>query len=193
MNSIDQVFNSYINADNQKIYNLEQQLVMIDILNNSVQTINDSKDAQLSSIKNKLLLSKQLKKYANATNEFNDDSILELSSTIRDGLLHDIQKYKSDIVLAHNLCFRMKESVAELFNHTIIDDTDPNSLIKEFISDLSKELQKKYSLTKNEIMEKSSKKETAEVKKIKKQNTNKKNKNIEDIAVASISTFLRKR
>lgn len=193
MNSIDQVFNSYINADNQKIYNLEQQLVMIDILNNSVQTINDSKDAQLSSIKNKLLLSKQLKKYANATNEFNDDSILELSSTIRDGLLHDIQKYKSDIVLAHNLCFRMKESVAELFNHTIIDDTDPNSLIKEFIPDLSKELQKKYSLTKNEIMEKSSKKETAEVKKIKKQNTNKKNKNIEDIAVASISTFLRKR
>ena len=99
MNSIDQVFNSYINADNQKIYNLEQQLVMIDILNNSVQTINDSKDAQLSSIKNKLLLSKQLKKYANATNEFNDDSILELSSTIRDGLLHDIQKYKSDIVM----------------------------------------------------------------------------------------------
>ena len=78
MNNIDQVFNSYINADNEKIYNLEQQLVMIDILNNSVQTVNDSKDAQLSSIKNKLLLSKDLKKYANITNEFNDDSIIEL-------------------------------------------------------------------------------------------------------------------
>ena len=193
MNNIDQVFNSYINADNEKIYNLEQQLVMIDILNNSVQTVNDSKDAQLSSIKNKLLLSKDLKKYANITNEFNDDSIIELSSTIRDGLLHDINKYKSDIIYAHNICFKMKEAVAELFNHTIIDDTDPNSLIKEFLPDLSKELQKKYALTKNEITEKSSKKETAEVIKTKEQNTNKKTKNIEDIAVASLSTFLRKR
>lgn len=193
MNNIDQVFNSYINADNEKIYNLEQQLVMIDILNNSFQTVNDSKDAQLSSIKNKLLLSKDLKKYANITNEFNDDSIIELSSTIRDGLLHDINKYKSDIIYAHNLCFKMKEAVAELFNHTIIDDTDPNSLIKEFLPDLSKELQKKYALTKNEITEKSSKKETAEVIKTKEQNTNKKTKNIEDIAVASLSTFLRKR
>ena len=87
----------------------------------------------------------------------------------------------------------MKEAVAELFNHTIIDDTDPNSLIKEFLPDLSKELQKKYALTKNEITEKSSKKETAEVIKTKEQNTNKKTKNIEDIAVASLSTFLRKR
>ena len=149
LDNIEQVFNSYINADNEKIYNLEQQLVMIDILNNSIQTINDSKDAQLSSIRNKLLLSKELKKYANVTNEFNDDSILELSSTIRDGLLHDVNKYKADIVCAHNLCFRMKESVAELFNHKIIDDIDPNSLVKEFIPDLSRELQKKYALIKS--------------------------------------------
>ena len=148
MNSIDQVFNSYINADNQKIYNLEQQLVMIDILTNSIQQLNDSKDSQLADIRAKLRLSKELKKYATVTDEFNDENLLELSETIREQLLNDISKYKNDIINAHNLCFKMKTAVAELFNHKITDDINPNSLVKEFVPDLAKELQKKYGLTK---------------------------------------------
>ena len=153
MDNIEQVFNAYINADNEKIYNLEQQLVMIDIFTNSVQTLNDSKDAQLTDIKNKLLLSKDLKKYATVTDEFNDENLLEISSSIREGLLKDINKYKDDIFSAHNICFKMKEAVAELFGHDIKDETNPNNLVKEFVPDLFKELQKKYNLKKFEKKE----------------------------------------
>lgn len=159
MDNIDQVFNSYINADNEKIYKLEQQLVMIDILNNSVQTINDSKGAQLSDLKNKLLLSKDLRKYATVTDEFSDENILELSSSIREGLIKDINKYKNDISSAHNICFKMKEAVAELFGHKITDEVNPNNLVKEFVPDLFKELQKKYNLKKIEKKEKTVNKE----------------------------------
>ena len=154
MNNIDQVFNSYINADNQRIYNLEQQLVMIEILSNSIQALNDSKDTQLSSIRNKLLLSKELKKYATVTEEFNDENILEISSAIREELLKDINRYKNDIICGHSICFKMKETVAELFGHKITDDIDPNSLVKEFVPVLSKKLKNQYSITKNEKKEK---------------------------------------
>lgn len=154
LDNIEQVFNSYINADNEKIYNLEQQLVMIDIFTNAVQTLNDTKDAQLTDIKNKLLLSKDLKKYATVTDEFSDENILEISSSIREGLLKDINKYKDDIFSAHKICFKMKEAVAELFGHKITDDINPNNLVKEFVPDLFKELQKKYNLIKIEKKEK---------------------------------------
>ncbi len=152
IDDIEQVFDSYINADNEKIYNLEKQLVMIDIFNNSVQAINDSKDVQLSDLKSKLRLSnlsKELKKkYDTVTEEFSDENLLEISSSIREGLLKEINKYKDDIFNAHNICFKMKEAVAELFGHKISDEINPDNLVKEYVPDLFKELQKKYSLKK---------------------------------------------
>jgi hypothetical protein len=194
MDNIDHVFNSYINADNEKIYKLEQQLVMIDILNNSVQTINDSKDAQLSDLKNKLLLSKDLRKYATVTDEFSDENLLELSSSIREGLLKDINKYKDDIFSAHNICFKMKEAVADLFGHKITDEVNPNNLVKEFIPDLVKELQKKYNLKKIEKKEKAPVNKKEEVNTEEKRVPKQKKKKENDMKVGgAISMMVNKR
>lgn len=115
---LDDVFNDYINADEQRIKKLENQIRTLKILELSFSNISNSKDEQLSYYKARV----DRKHYK--LKNFEDDSLddEDLYNGLADlklELKKTIEKDTEDIEKARNLCFAMKKSVAEVFGQEL--------------------------------------------------------------------------
>lgn len=117
--TIDEVFVDYINADNQRIKKLENQIHTLKILEKSFSAINDYKDEQISYYKARID-SKLYKKIRNFTDTANiDEDLYDSLADLKQEMTQTIEKDKSDIEKANELCRNMKKAVAEVFGHKL--------------------------------------------------------------------------
>lgn len=115
---IDGVFEDYINADNRRIEKLDKQIRMLKILEKSFSSINDSKDEQISYYKARMDTKHyKQKQFEDSTDK--DDELFDSLADLKNELKQTIEKDKSDIEQAKDLCLNMKKAVAEMFGHTL--------------------------------------------------------------------------
>lgn len=116
---VDEVFNDYIDADNQRINRLEKQISILKTIENSFSKLNDSKDEQISYYKARV----DRKRYP-AAKEFDDDSqnedLFNGLAELKKNLKKPVENDKSDIEKARELCRSMKKAVAEVFGHELV-------------------------------------------------------------------------
>lgn len=128
---VDEVFDDYISADNLRISKFENQMRTLNILERSFYQINDSKDNQIAYFKARA----DQKKFGKIK-EFNDsaakdDDLLDGIADLKSELKQTIEKDKSDIEKAKELCLNMKKAVAEVFGHKLsvkkaAEDSEPD-------------------------------------------------------------------
>lgn len=118
LKQVDEVFEEYINADNQRIAKLENQIRTLKILENSFSSINDSKDDQIAYYKARIDTKHfQPKQFADSIEK--DEDLFNSLADLKSELKQTIEKDTSDIEKAKQLCTNMKKAVSEVFGHKL--------------------------------------------------------------------------
>lgn len=118
LKQVDEVFEEYINADNQRIAKLENQIRTLKILENSFSSLNDSKDDQIAYYKARIDTKHfQQKQFAEPMEK--DEDLFNSLADLKSELKQTIEKDTSDIEKAKQLCTNMKKAVSEVFGHKL--------------------------------------------------------------------------
>lgn len=116
LKSVDEVFDEYINADKYRIAKLEKQIRTIKILEDSIFSINESKDDEIAYYKARMDTKHyKLKQFDSSSRR--DDDLFDSLADLKNELKQTIEKDMSDIEKATELCTSMKKAVAEVFGH----------------------------------------------------------------------------
>ena len=118
LKQVDEVFEEYINADNQRIAKLENQIRTLKILENSFSSINDSKDDQIAYYKARID-TKHFQQRHFAEPMEKDEDLFNSLADLKSELKQTIEKDTSDIEKATELCTNMKKAVSEVFGHKL--------------------------------------------------------------------------
>lgn len=118
LKNIDEVFDDYINADKYRIKKLENQIRTLRILEDSISSINLSKDDEINYYKARIDTKHfKLKQFDNSNDK--DDALFDSLADLRNELKQTIEKDKTDIERATELCTSMKKAVSEVFGHKL--------------------------------------------------------------------------
>lgn len=118
LKNIDEVFDDYINADKYRIKKLENQIRTLRILEDSISSINLSKDDEINYYKARIDTKHyKLKQFDNSNDK--DDALFDSLADLRNELKQTIEKDKTDIERATELCTNMKKAVSEVFGHKL--------------------------------------------------------------------------
>lgn len=118
LKNVDEVFDDYINADKYRIKKLENQIRTLRILEDSISSINLSKDDEINYYKARIDTKHyKLKQFDNSNDK--DDALFDSLADLRNELKQTIEKDKTDIEKATELCTNMKKAVSEVFGHKL--------------------------------------------------------------------------
>lgn len=118
LKNVDEVFDDYINADKYRIKKLENQIRTLRILEDSISSINLSKDDEINYYKARIDTKHyKLKQFDNSNDK--DDALFDSLADLRNELKQTIEKDKTDIERATELCTNMKKAVSEVFGHKL--------------------------------------------------------------------------
>ncbi|MBO4698741.1 dynamin family protein [bacterium] len=130
---VDEVFNDYIKADNERIDKLEKQIRTLNILERSVQTVLNNKEEIIgwlkSRIDHKIF---DARKFSEMQNALNDEEVFDGINEIKPELEETIRKDKDDIKNAVKLCRDMKRAIAAVFGHQL-NEKEPESKMERAV------------------------------------------------------------